>query len=96
MEMYPTGLKFGTSQNPRAGKGVAVVNWESLLAFSDRAPQVSACETLFLKLQSFCSVATYLPELLEAISGLVKFPRLQLAIPSVGIRSSLEVHSPTQ
>lgn len=88
LEMYPAGLKFGNSQNPRAGKWVADVIWESLLAFSDCAPQVSASETLFLKLQSFCSIATYLPELLEAISGSVKFPRLQLAIPRVGIEAA--------
>lgn len=60
--------------------GIAVVIQKSLLTIRGHAPQVSGFETLFLKLMGFgdfllfyqppCCIATFLPELLEAISGL--------------------------
>lgn len=74
----------------------------SVLAFRGLALQVSGCEILFLKLDSWdqlgllllyqppCCMATFLPELLEAISGLaVEFPRLMalgdFKLPSLGL-----------
>lgn len=81
--------------------GLALVIWESVWLFRGLTPQLSGCETPFLKLGSLgqlgslllykppCDVATSLPDLLEAISGLaVEFSRLgDFNLPSMSLAS---------
>lgn len=61
------------------GDGVAIVIRESFVAFRGIAPQISDCETLFLKIGSRdippCCVTNSLPEILQAVFRLlVEFP----------------------